>query len=111
MKYNKLIRDYIPAILNTKQLKVTSYICDEKEYEQRLRDKLQEEVNEFLQDDTVEELTDILEVVYTLARTKGITKNELELLRHEKALEHGGFKKRIVLLEVVKEKVHEKRNN
>ena len=102
MKYNKLIRDYIPALLHKQQLTFTSYICDETEYGKRLRDKLQEEVDEFLQDDTVEELTDILEVLYALAHTKGITKNELELLRQEKALARGRFTKRIVLLETKK---------
>ncbi len=100
MKYNKLIRDYIPIILSRQQLRITSYISDEKEYEQRLCDKLQEEVTEFLQDNTLEELTDILEVIYALARNKGITKNELELLRHEKASAHGSFNKRLILLEV-----------
>ncbi len=45
----------------------------------------------------VEELTDILEVVYALARYHHITRNELEQLRKEKEFKNGAFKKQIIL--------------
>lgn len=102
MKFNKLVRDIIPAFLEKKGLKVKSYICDDKEYYQRLRDKLQEEVQEFLEDETVEELADIVEVIHALAKYKKTSLEQLEKIRAKKAKGRGGFYERVVLLEVYK---------
>jgi len=66
MKYNKLIRDKIPKILDDKKVKYKIHIADEKEYEEKLLKKLQEEVTEFLTDKNVEELADIEEVILAL---------------------------------------------
>ena len=48
----------------------------------------------------VEELADLLEVIYAAARARGVTPQDLENLRLEKARARGGFEKRIRLLEV-----------
>ncbi len=98
MDHHKLVRDNIPTIIKQQHKTPITHIADEKEYHQELHKKLQEEVNEFFNDKTVEELADILEVVYALARHKfHITPRELELLRKEKATKRGRFKKRIIL--------------
>lgn len=57
-------------------------------------------MNEFLKDGNVEELADILEVVYTLSELKGTTKEKLEAIRKDKLKLVGGFKNRIILDEV-----------
>jgi predicted house-cleaning noncanonical NTP pyrophosphatase (MazG superfamily) len=93
----KLVRDNIPHIVEQAGRRVQSYVCSEQEFKERLRDKLQEEVNEFLQDNTVEELADILEVVYALANLNHVSPQQLEVLRSRKAQERGGFSKRIVI--------------
>ena len=97
MKYNKLVRDNIPEIIREKGENPISHIAEEKEYWQRLKEKLQEEVNEFLEEENEEELADVLEVIYAICRAKGINKEELEALREKKAKERGSFKKKVVL--------------
>jgi len=99
MKYNKLVRDNIPEIIKEKGGQAIIHIASDEEYLQKLYTKLQEEVNEFLQDFQTEELVDILEVIYALAHVYGVNKEQLEILRKEKAKKRGGFEKRIILEE------------
>jgi predicted house-cleaning noncanonical NTP pyrophosphatase (MazG superfamily) len=62
-----------------------------------LRDKLQEEVQEYLaSDNDREELADILEVLYALARQAGTDHEQLEKLRAAKAEKRGAFADRII---------------
>lgn len=63
MKYDKLIRDRIPEIIQRKGTTPITHTADDKEYQHRLEKKLQEEVNEFLKYNNPEELADIIEVV------------------------------------------------
>lgn len=101
MDHHKLVRDNIPTIIEQQHKTPITHIADEKEYHLELYKKLQEEVSEFLHDESVEELADILEVIYALARHEfHITPQELELLREEKAAKRGRFKKRIILEKV-----------
>ena len=60
-----------------------------------MREKLREEVSEYLDSGEVLELADVLEVVYALAELEGIAKGQLEHLRHEKEQERGAFRKRL----------------
>jgi predicted house-cleaning noncanonical NTP pyrophosphatase (MazG superfamily) len=96
-KIIKLVRDRIPQIIEKGHLKATFYIADEDEYRYRLRNKLQEEVDEYLADTTIEELADIMEVVYALAQVHGISVDQLEAVRKKKAQERGAFQKRLVI--------------
>ena len=102
MNFNKLVRDKIPEILKNKGSVIETYICDDQEYAERLKAKLQEEVEEFLQDDTPEELADILEVVYALAKFKKLSEASLNTLRDEKLQKRGAFDKKIVLTKATK---------
>jgi len=101
--FNKLMRDLIPEVLEKQGKKVTYYTADQSEYYQRLCEKLREETQEFLDDHTVEELADVLEVVYTLAQTKGVSKEGLETVRAQKAQKRGGFSDRLVLVQIEEE--------
>jgi predicted house-cleaning noncanonical NTP pyrophosphatase (MazG superfamily) len=68
-----------------------------EEYSARLRDKLLEEVEEFIaSNNDPKELADILEVVYALAAQAGTDRQQLEKLRAAKAEERGGFAGRII---------------
>lgn len=97
MKYNKLVRDKIPEIIKKKGVIPVTHIASDNEYWRKLKEKLQEEVDEFIKDSNEEELADILEVVYAICDYKKIDKKELELLRKKKAEERGGFKDQIIL--------------
>jgi len=103
--YNKLIRDRIPEIIekageNTPvkaghESKVR--VLDDVEYVTYLSKKLQEEVDEFQEAHSLEELADILEVVHALAAAQGKTPEDLEVLRVDKRERRGGFEKRLLL--------------
>ena len=97
MKYDKLVRDKMPAIIQAEGRIAQIHIADDREYHARLRAKLEEEVAEFLRDENVEELADILEVLHALAKQVGMDKGEMEIVRERKFRERGGFEKRIVL--------------
>jgi len=97
MKYNKLIRDKIPDIIKGSGAVPITHIASDEEYQQKLKEKLQEEVNEFLEDPNTEELADILEVVYALCDLYDIDKDKLEQLRQDKAEKRGDFKDKIIL--------------
>jgi len=94
----KLVRDKIPAIIcgQGHGQDPLIYTASDGEYRERLRDKLLEEVNEFLTSGDLDELADILEVVYALAAQQGIPPGQLEEFRAQKAEERGGFTARII---------------
>jgi predicted house-cleaning noncanonical NTP pyrophosphatase (MazG superfamily) len=97
--YNKLVRDLIPEIVAAKGGEAKIHIAEQEEYEKKLREKLQEEVLEFLESGKPEELADILEVVYALGAVAGVDQGQLENLRRTKAQERGAFERRIILEE------------
>lgn len=97
MSQGKLVRDKIPQIIRSNGLEPVISIASTEEYAARLRDKLREEVDEFLaSDNDPEELADILEVLYALAEQAGTDGQQLEKLRAAKADERGGFADRII---------------
>lgn len=98
--YNKLVRDKIPEIIaNTGRGCAVDLVYGKERYK-LLEDKLKEEVQEFLQDKNLEELADIMEVVFGLAESLGYSEAELIKKRDEKREERGGFKEGVVLLKV-----------
>ena len=67
-----------------------------------MREKLEEEVKEFLsadEKDKIEEIADILEVLYAICDARGVSREKIEEIRAQKAQERGGFQKRIILEE------------
>lgn len=100
--YNKLVRDKIPQIIesNGKNEVAFTRLLDNTEYGIELNKKLQEEVQEYLADESLEEMADILEVIHGLLLFKNKTFANLEQVRKEKAEKRGGFEKRIFLEKV-----------
>ena len=99
MRFEKLVRDFIPGLILRHGDRPVTRILDEEEFGLELTRKLREEVDEFCESGTVEELADILEVVYALAGESGIDRDTLEEIRGRKRRERGGFEKRIFLVE------------
>lgn len=93
----KLVRDLIPEIKIAKGEECRFRIAEMAEYEARLNDKLLEEANEFINDPSIEELADILEVIESIKLVKNITSEQLEAVRRQKRLQRGGFEKKIIL--------------
>ncbi|EJR02846.1 MULTISPECIES: nucleoside triphosphate pyrophosphohydrolase [Bacillus] len=102
--YNKLVRDRIPEIIENNGKTFTTRILDEKEYIEEVSKKTQEELTEYLEAESkehkVEELADLLELVNTLAQYEGVTLEDVEKVRKQKAEKRGGFQERIFLVEV-----------
>ena len=63
MKYNKLVRDKIPEIIKADKQTPITHIANQKEFKQKLLEKLQEEVGEFLKEQNTEELADIVNTI------------------------------------------------
>lgn len=102
--YNKLIRDKIPEVIEKTGKKFTTKILSNEEYLQELQAKGFEELKEYVEakdkESLLEELADVLEVVYALVEYHGTSINEIEDIRKRKANARGGFKEKIYLLEV-----------
>jgi predicted house-cleaning noncanonical NTP pyrophosphatase (MazG superfamily) len=64
---------------------------------QALIKKLGEELSEFEEALSVEELADLQEIIHAIADAIGTNKQELEKVRAEKAEKRGGFNNKIFL--------------
>ena len=101
--YNKLVRDRIPEIIEASSKTCVTEILSDEDYLRMVDAKLDEELAEYHKDQNIEELADLMEVIYAAAIARGYTLEELEQVRAEKAAKRGGFYKRILLKEVVEE--------
>ena len=99
--YNKLVRDLIPEIIEASGKKCSIEILDDAEYIKAIDAKLDEELAEYHKEQNLEELSDLLEVIYAAALARGYSVEELENIRIRKAQERGAFDKRILLKEVI----------
>jgi predicted house-cleaning noncanonical NTP pyrophosphatase (MazG superfamily) len=99
-QYKKLVRDRIPEIIKASGKRCTTEILSDKEYLRFLDKKLTEELTEYQQEPSLEELADLLEVMQAVVKARGWTLEQLEQVRAEKAAKRGGFAKKILLKEV-----------
>ncbi len=95
--YNKLVRDNIPEIIEASGKSCETEVLSEEDYLKMLDAKVDEELAEYHKDQNIEELADLLEVIYAAAKARGYTVEQLERVRQKKAEERGGFEKRILL--------------
>lgn len=98
--YNKLVRDKIPEIIEANGQRCLVKTMSDEEYLEMVDAKLKEELVEYYKDQSVEELADLLEVLYAAAAARGCSKNQLEQIRADKEEKRGAFQKKILLLEV-----------
>lgn len=97
-EYNKLVRDNIPEIMTVKGEKPIIRILSDAEYRKMLDLKLEEEVSEYLENGEIEELCDIIEVIFAISESKQITVKQLFEIYRKKHNERGGFGKKIFLI-------------
>ncbi len=98
--YNKLVRDKIPEIIERDGKRCEIEILSKKDYIEALDKKMGEELAEYLSEPCLEELADLIEVIYAATVARGFTLEELEKVRQSKAEKRGGFEKRICLKNV-----------
>lgn len=96
-EYNKLVRDKIPHIIKSDSRNVSYYSLSEEKYMVEQNKKLNEEVEEYQADKSLEEMADILEVLYAICKARGYTLDELEAKRKEKADVRGAFDEKVFL--------------
>lgn len=103
-KYNKLVRDRIPEIIQQSGKTLSSRILNQDEYVAALKTKFNEEWHEYNEatDDSnaVEELADMLEILYSLVKLHGADEETVNEVCREKRHDRGGFSDRIYLIEV-----------
>ena len=95
--YNKLVRDKIPEVIKGTGKSCETEILSDESYLQMLDKKLEEELLEYKTDQTIEELADLLEVLYATAKARGYSIKRLGQVRVEKKKARGAFEKKILL--------------
>ena len=100
-KYNKLVRDRIPEIIEASGKKSVCSTLSDEEYLVMLDAKLNEELAEYQESKSMEELADLLEVIRAVTAVRGSSIEEVEAIRREKAVKRGRFEKKILLTEVI----------
>lgn len=102
--YNKLVRDRIPAIIEAGNKKFTMNVLNTTQHEVEIKRNLIEELKEYQEPSTneeaVEELADLLELIYALLPLHDSNMEELEKVRVAKREKRGGFDKGYNLVEV-----------
>lgn len=103
-KDGKLVRDKIPEIIEDSGKEPIIRVLDDTEYKEELLKKLYEEYNEVIEaktkEETLEECSDVLEVLIALLEYNGYTLEDLLKCRDEKKEKRGAFQKRLYLVKV-----------
>jgi len=95
--YNKAIRDKIPEIIKASGKEPKTRQLSDAEFLSKLEEKLVEELKEYQDSKSPEELADILEVIYRIGQLKG---SDLEKIRIKKNQDRGAFEKNLFLIQV-----------
>jgi len=100
IKYNKLVRDKIPQLIEESGRKQTSRILNDKEYFDALVDKVVEEIEEFRASKIEEEIADVYEALDCLVKFKGYEPMHIDYIRLIKREARGSFLEKVLLEEV-----------
>ena len=97
----KLVRDKIPEIITRSGRTPHVVTLDEERYSAVLHDKLLEEAGELRLaqtiQDVIDEAADIVEVLFALARSHGVSLDTITAAAQAKRAERGGFDMRVWL--------------
>jgi len=103
MGNGKVVRDRIPEIIERSGKKPQIRILDRASAVRGLEEKLWEELREYSEDHSPEELADLIEVVHGILFHRGMSWDELEAIRLKKRAERGGFEQGIFLVDIHEE--------
>lgn len=102
MKYNKLVRDKIPEIIESNNEEVIYRYLSDSEFKEYLKLKLSEELNEILSSknniETLEEVADLLEVIKFYLKVHNYTLEDALNMCEIKNEKKGSFNKKILLI-------------
>jgi predicted house-cleaning noncanonical NTP pyrophosphatase (MazG superfamily) len=95
----KLVRDLIPQLFASTGHKNSYYYqASDQDFPEFLKKKLLEEVHEFIESESEEELADILEVIDALYKTYQLDKTRVAKIKDNKKATRGGFEKKLILV-------------
>ena len=97
-RYDKAVRDRIPDIIRAEGKQCVVKQVSDTEFLRYMERKLSEELHEYAESKSPEEIADLLEVIYRVAELQGMERDELETLREKKRKERGGFTDNLVLV-------------
>ena len=107
--YNKLVRDRVPEDINSMEGRKCNFkILNNDEYLKELDKKLFEEANEFIEEHSVEELADLMEVIFAIMKVRNISIEYVESARKIKNSKKGSFNDKIYLIDVEQEDIDER---
>lgn len=96
--YNKLVIDKIPEQIDNEPGRQSHYrILNNDEYLIELNKKVLEEANEFVEENSIEELADLIEVIKAIMKLKGYTKEDVYKAMQSKSEKKGAFNSQIYL--------------
>ena len=99
--HQKLIRDRIPEFIKACGDEFETKVMDNSEFEKELKKKLVEEAKELAhasKESLLNELSDVLELVKSIASQYKIKFQEIDRYQIEKRKKRGGFKKKLFLI-------------
>lgn len=100
-KQNKLIRDKIIEIMESKGSKLYAYKLNDQDFLKQLKLKLIEEASEVnraqTEQEILEELADVLEIIHTIAKIYNLSQKDLENAQKDKRAQKGGYEEKIFL--------------
>lgn len=103
--YNKLVRDKIPENIDIEPGRKSKYrTLDDAEYLKELNRKILEEANEFIEENSIEELGDLMEVINAIMKLKGYNMEEVNKVMKAKEEKKGAFNNKIFLEYIDEEK-------
>ena len=92
----KLVRDKIPEIISEQGKIPEFYVAQKEEYENRLLDKMVEELEEFREKPCTEEAADMFEVFLTICDHWDLSQSIVQKRANQKRADRGGFTERII---------------
>lgn len=97
--YRKAVRDRIPEIIEANGGACHTLTLADSDFLVEMEKKLAEEVQEYLESHSPEELADLMDVVTRVAELKGIDADAMDRMRAQKNLEKGAFSRNIFLVD------------
>ena len=95
--YDKLVRDRIPEIIENSGNHCEVEVVNNEVALEYLYKKLNEEVSELLEDKNLEEIADVVEVLFAIGKKYGYSEKDILNKRSEKRKKSGGFEDNIIL--------------
>lgn len=99
--YDKLVRDRIPEIIEASGKSCEIEVVSDDVALNYLYKKLNEEVVELLEDKNLDEICDVMEVLFAIGEKYGYSESEVLDRRNNKKDTRGGFDDNLVLKSVL----------